>query len=596
MCDNTERCTGTSMTCPADTFSNTATVCRAPAGSCDASELCTGSSTVCPANTFLFGVTCRHATGICDVPESCTGTNATCPADSVTSSMVICRSSAGECDVDETCTGSSGTCPADSNNAGLSCTDDGDACTPDTCNITGVCEHLDSDADASGELCDNCADTYNPDQENSDCIDPAFPRSQCSTAPAELAGCCDGGDLCDLCPAQNDNQNCDADASGAEVIGSGGGTVATPDGSTTVSIPPGALPSETSVSVTENAPASRFTLSGGVVASVSGRPSDQQFALPVTMTLQWKDRDADNNVDLGSCDGGADDLGSCDSNADCASGDCSATVVVAENDLVLRRNNDRFSHAGFEIAPFECADHLSGACASVAADCADASGTGQASVARCCDPATNQWSFQTCSFSEYSLGDPAAGMIPGKGKGETDCAAEWVVDNPLNVPAADGRGYPSTKQRCTDGDASCDLDASANGTCAFEVGVCMNVEDSRLIDRKTGAVACTPGSIATWAAVKPRPDSDVASESQNATGLRDAVAALGAATVSGKHQEIVTFSPVLDASTVCTDMVPIAVPLADDETSGKATLKVRSADAAGVVDSDLLKLRCDPAP
>ncbi len=569
--------------------------CRGASGICDVAESCSGTSATCSADTFLSTSTvCRASAGVCDVAETCSGTAAACPADAFASTSTVCRTATGECDAVDFCEGTAAC--ADHFLVGQSCTDEGDACTPDVCNASGVCEHTDSDADTSWNLCDNCSGVFNPDQQNSDCIDPLFPLSQCGSAAPELAGCCDGGDLCDECPAQNDNQNCDPDASGATVIDSGGGTLETADGSTTIDVPAGALSAETSISVTENGPVDHFTLGDGLVVSVSARPTGQHFDVPVVVTLGWNDRDGDEAVDLGTCSGGLDDTQACDSNSDCTSGNCSATGVLAENDLVLRRNNDPFSHAGFGAGPFACSDHLSGACATALADCGDPAGTAQSTVAGCCSHSSNSWTFQTCSFSEYSLGDPAAAMIPGRGKAETDCIAEWVVDNALNVPATDRKGFPNSNQRCTDGDSSCDQDGSANGACVLRVGLCMNVADQRLIDKKTGAVACTATTVAQWEATRPRPDSDETIEAANAISLRNAIAAIAATTVSGQHAQIVSFSPALGGSNVCTELVPITVPLKDAATSGKAVLKARTTDAAGTIDADLLKLRCDPAP
>jgi len=83
---------------------------------------------------------------------------------------------------------------------------------------------------------------------------------------------------------------------------------------------------------------------------------------------------------------------------------------------------------------FRCADHLADACAAAIADCSDAPGTGQATVAGCCDPVANAWTFQTCSFSDFFLGRTAGDLVPGKGSTATDCIAEWEPGNPLNVP------------------------------------------------------------------------------------------------------------------------------------------------------------------
>jgi choice-of-anchor A domain-containing protein len=78
--------------------------------------MCTGSSSTCPADTFVSSsVVCRPSVGVCDVAESCTGSSTTCPADGYASSSTVCRASVGPCDPPEDCTGSSTTCPVDVN-------------------------------------------------------------------------------------------------------------------------------------------------------------------------------------------------------------------------------------------------------------------------------------------------------------------------------------------------------------------------------------------------------------------------------------------------------------------------------------------------
>src|SRR5262245_47342998 len=95
-------------------FRAAAFVCRVVAGVCDQQETCTGSSGSCPADTFLpTSTVCRGSAGVCDVAENCTGSSAACPADGFVSSSTVCRGAAGVCDAAENCTGSSAACPAD---------------------------------------------------------------------------------------------------------------------------------------------------------------------------------------------------------------------------------------------------------------------------------------------------------------------------------------------------------------------------------------------------------------------------------------------------------------------------------------------------
>src|SRR5207253_7587214 len=95
---------------------------------------CDGSSDTCQHPAGNAGATCRAAGGPCDDVETCTGTSTTCPADGFLSGFTICRASAGDCDPAEMCPGTGPNCPADAKSpAGTACTDDGNACTTDTC-------------------------------------------------------------------------------------------------------------------------------------------------------------------------------------------------------------------------------------------------------------------------------------------------------------------------------------------------------------------------------------------------------------------------------------------------------------------------------
>ena len=51
------------------------------------------------------GQTCRATAGVCDQAETCTGSSATCPADTFLPSTTSCRNAAGECDLQENCPG-----------------------------------------------------------------------------------------------------------------------------------------------------------------------------------------------------------------------------------------------------------------------------------------------------------------------------------------------------------------------------------------------------------------------------------------------------------------------------------------------------------
>src|SRR5688572_27137896 len=54
--------------------------------------------------------------------------------------------------------------------------------------------------------------------------------------------------------------------------------------------------------------------------------------------------------------------------------------------------------------------------------------------------------------------------VPGGGSKSTDCQVETVFD--LAAPRLDGRGLPTRRQLCVDGDPTCDRDP-APGACSF---------------------------------------------------------------------------------------------------------------------------------
>ena len=449
------------------------------------------------------------------------------------------------------------------------------------------CSSSDADCDGSTDGGDNCPAKSNPDQLNSDCQNP----------PSD-PGCNDGDDVCDVCPALDDNDKCDASRSGGKSIGLNGGTFDTPDGSITVSVPLGAVDADTSLTVTDSVPGFFLDPTGAAAPlyKVGLRPEDQHFAVPVTITFRWDDRDNDGRVDRETCQGGANAGLTCDENADCPGSTCSRTAAPNEDSLLLKRNGTKFSKDGFlGTAPFECQDHLAGSgCETAVANCADAPGTGMATVANCCDTTSNEWTFQTCDFSEFLLGENFADLIPGNGSPTTDCVAEWTVNNPQNDPFLDKKGLPNFKQTCTDGDVLCDFDGTMNRQCVFEVGVCLNVPDERLVNK--GEVACTPVDVEVWELKKPKPDSKKQLDADNGEALRDAVLGLGTGTVSGKHQEQITFTPSVSLEDTCTNLVQVAVPLKgkDLDRQGRVTIRMKSTTPSGMADMDKLKLTCLP--
>jgi hypothetical protein len=157
-------------------------------------------------------------------------------------------------------------------------------------------------------------------------------------------------------------------------------------------------------------------------------------------------------------------------------------------------------------------------------------------------------------------------FVPGGGPPRPECLATWRVTNAGQRPGGDGTA--ALRQRCRDGDAGCDSDATA-GTCTFSVALCFDHEDARL-------GACQPSAIARWELLG----------QTSSPGLLDAVAALGPSVVDTGS---VTFQPPLDASERCTPPVALVVPV-----RGKLALRTRATAASGMRDTDVLRLVCAP--
>ena len=188
--------------------------------------------------------------------------------------------------------------------------------------------------------------------------------------------------------------------------------------------------------------------------------------------------------------------------------------------------------------------------------------------------------------------------------GVRECLHTWTLDSPPQ--SLTRRGQP-----CTDG-AGCDFDGVV-GQCTFRVGVCLN---------RTGIAACTPGNLVTFDLL--RLDISDPGRAAAAEAITDAVSALspGTATVpdrcrlglQGKVCSIpddaecdttfgagngacdlgagVLFAPPLDGGAQtrpCTPGVDVVVPA-----GGRLVLRARATNAAGLRDTDALRLVCRP--
>ena len=151
-----------------------------------------------------------------------------------------------------------------------------------SCTITNddiAIADIDTDGDGVADIVDNAPNVFNPDQ-------------------SDIDG--DGvGDVADSCPSDPTN-TCDPSGSAAASIGSGGGTLTSPDGSVFIDVPAGALTSDTTISVTNDPSIFELSTNLGQAVAVFGvdiQPTGTNFAVPITIVFAWDDVDNDGIVD-----------------------------------------------------------------------------------------------------------------------------------------------------------------------------------------------------------------------------------------------------------------------------------------------------------
>jgi hypothetical protein len=147
--------------------------------------------------------------------------------------------------------------------------------------IPDPCAGLGGDTDGDG-VCDdndNCPNDANPDQRDVD---------------SDTAG-----DVCDVCPSDPADE-CDPDMSVGCSIGSDGGTCSTPNERVTITIPPGALDDDTSLSITETGTSYEVSTNCGNGTALFGvelQPEGVTFNVPITIVFSWPDADNDGKID-----------------------------------------------------------------------------------------------------------------------------------------------------------------------------------------------------------------------------------------------------------------------------------------------------------
>jgi hypothetical protein len=177
-------------------------------------------------------------------------------------------------------------------------------------------------------------------------------------------------------------------------------------------------------------------------------------------------------------------------------------------------------------------------------------------------------------------------QIPGSGPDKKNCYAQWSIVNP-DAPLK--KGLLKTRQRCVDGDTTCDFDGVVDGVCTFHVRLCFNRVDDRV-------AKCAPRGVSSVAFRQPSPASADPSDQENAGRLLAAVAALGSSTLTGAS---VAFSPALETVDVCTDLVDVRLPVRAGRgrkaKAGKSKLRTIVADGVDRRrDKDTIVVQCQP--
>ena len=178
--------------------------------------------------------------------------------------------------------------------------------------------------------------------------------------------------------------------------------------------------------------------------------------------------------------------------------------------------------------------------------------------------------------------DPASdGLIDGGGSTKTDCVAKFQTGLELNYPA----GKPK-ELACTDGDIACDGDGVINGSCTFNVGLCL-ADDEDLL-------TCTPAAVPTGGVlVKNKasaPDPDLTSFQASIDTL------LGAAGVPCDNPGAGGGNCLQCTAALTPIDVSLAVKGGRKKIVVKTTTSVNPSTGKVIKDSDKLPLRCLSCP
>jgi hypothetical protein len=168
-----------------------------------------------------------------------------------------------------------------------------------------------------------------------------------------------------------------------------------------------------------------------------------------------------------------------------------------------------------------------------------------------------------CAAPPVACTDKLPGNCVAGSSAGRECALEWLVYPNLTQHVT---GLPGNVISCADGDAFCDFDGVADGTCTFHVGACLNSDDPR--------VSCTPGAITSLTVSQPSTTSRNPAAAASAAALLDALVVADPGSSGTRSKGRIAYAPAAASPNACTGYIDITVATRSGGRSGKQKVSV----------------------
>ncbi len=187
----------------------------------------------------------------------------------------------------------------------------------------------------------------------------------------------------------------------------------------------------------------------------------------------------------------------------------------------------------------------------------------------------------------FAHDDPSAdGLIDGGGSYKTDCVSRFQTGLELNYPAAPRK---RKELACTDGDIACDSDGLVNGSCSFNVGLCLADDEDMAL--------CAPAGIPVGGVtVKNKPPGHKKYDAAAAALQEKADALLGATGVPCANPGAGGGNCLQCTAEQAQLVVDPAVKRGRKRIKLKVTTEPAPPKNRPIKDRDKLKLRCNDCP